>query len=49
MVIILKEMRGFRNILIHEYAAIDDELVYDAAKEKLTDFNKFKKEILKKF
>ncbi|MCG2713032.1 MAG: DUF86 domain-containing protein [Candidatus Omnitrophica bacterium] len=46
MVIVLKEMRGFRNILIHEYTAIDDELVYDAAKEKLTDFNKFKTEIL---
>ena len=44
--IVLKEMRGFRNILIHEYAAIDDELVYEAAKEKSLDFNKFKKEIL---
>jgi uncharacterized protein YutE (UPF0331/DUF86 family) len=25
---VVRQMRGFRNILIHEYAAIDDELVY---------------------
>jgi len=47
MVSILKEMRGFRNILIHEYAAIDDELVFEAIKKRLDDFEKFKKEALK--
>lgn len=47
MVSLLKEMRGFRNILIHEYATIDDELVYKTAQTKLDDFIKFKKEILK--
>jgi len=40
-------MRGFRNILIHEYAAIDDGLVFEAIKKRLDDFEKFKKEALK--
>lgn len=42
----LKEMRGFRNILVNEYAAVDDELVFGTIKTKLEDFRKFKKEIL---
>lgn len=46
MNLILKEMRGFRNILVHEYATIDDELVFKATNTKLEDFRKFKKEIL---
>ncbi len=44
---LLKEMRGFRNILVHEYAEIDDELVFDMATKRLTDFELFKKEILR--
>ena len=43
---LLKEMRGFRNILVHEYAAVDDELVFKTMKEKLDDFKRFKKEVL---
>jgi uncharacterized protein YutE (UPF0331/DUF86 family) len=46
MVSILKGMRGFRNILVHEYAAVDDELVFEAIRERLDDFKKFKKEVL---
>ena len=46
MVSLLKEMRAFRNILIHEYAHVDDELVYEMAKTRLGDFETFKKEIL---
>lgn len=46
MTVTLKEMKGFRNILVHEYAAVDDELVFKAIKTKLKDFRKFKKEIL---
>jgi uncharacterized protein YutE (UPF0331/DUF86 family) len=42
----LKEMRGFRNILVHEYAIVKDEIVFDALKTKLKDFGKFRKEIL---
>jgi uncharacterized protein YutE (UPF0331/DUF86 family) len=43
---ILKRMKGFRNILVHEYGRIDDELVYEVLKNKLDDFDVFKKEIL---
>ena len=42
----LKEMRGFRNILEHEYATVDDEIVFGALKTKLEDFRKFKEEVL---
>ena len=28
----LKRMKGFRNILVHEYGHIDDRLVYDVLK-----------------
>jgi uncharacterized protein YutE (UPF0331/DUF86 family) len=43
---VVRQMRGFRNILIHEYAAIDDELVYTYVNARLGDFESFKKEIL---
>ena len=42
----LREMKGFRNILVHEYAQVDDELVYEAVKKKLGDFEAFKKKVL---
>ena len=42
----LKEMRGFRNILVHEYAHVDDRLVFDAIQERLEDFDAFKQEVL---
>jgi len=41
----LKEMRGFRNILVHEYAAIDNELAFKILKTKINSFAGFKKEI----
>jgi uncharacterized protein YutE (UPF0331/DUF86 family) len=41
----LREMRGFRNILIHEYAAVDDELVYSYVKTNIKDFEEFKTQI----
>ena len=43
---ILREMKGFRNILIHEYATVDDEIVYSYAKMNVNDFDEFKKQIL---
>jgi len=43
---LLKEMRAFRNVLIHEYASVDDELIYEKAKTRLDDFKAFKKEVL---
>ncbi|MFW6118265.1 MAG: type VII toxin-antitoxin system HepT family RNase toxin [Chloroflexota bacterium] len=43
----LKEMKGFRNILVHEYARIDDRVAYEVARSRLGDFEKFKEEILR--
>ena len=45
---ILKDMKGFRNILVHKYGAVDDELVFEMLSERLNDFNKFKEEVLSK-
>jgi len=42
----LKEMKRFRNILIHNYAKIDDSLVYDNVIKNNKDFLDFKTEIL---
>ena len=42
----LKDMKGFRNILVHEYAEIDDAVVYKAIRDRLGDFEAFKREVL---
>ena len=42
----LKRMRGFRNILVHEYGHIDDRLVYDVLKNNIGDFSSIRKEII---
>jgi uncharacterized protein YutE (UPF0331/DUF86 family) len=42
----LKKMKGFRNILVHEYGRIDDRLVYDALKNNIDDFDAIRKEII---
>jgi uncharacterized protein YutE (UPF0331/DUF86 family) len=43
---LLKRMKGFRNILVHEYGHIDDRLVYNVLKTNLDDFNAIRKEII---
>ena len=43
---ILIDMKSFRNILVHKYGVVDDELVFEMIDERLGDFNSFKKEIL---
>lgn len=43
---ILKKMKGFRNILVHRYAEVDDELVFQFLKNNIKDFLMFKKEVL---
>lgn len=43
---IIHNMKGFRNILVHKYAEVKDELVFEMIKERLSDFEKFKEEIL---
>jgi len=40
----LKSMRGFRNILVHRYAEVDDELVFENL-GKISDFREFREEI----
>jgi len=42
----LKEMRGFKNILVHGYSKIDDERVFEILSEKLKDFQGFRMEVL---
>jgi len=42
----LMGMKGFRNLLVHKYGGIDDEIVYEMISQNLTDFEKFKNEIL---
>lgn len=43
---ILIGMKGIRNILVHKYGEVKDELVFEVLSEKLEDFDKFKKEVL---
>ena len=42
----LKRMKGMRNILVHEYGRIDDELVFETVRDGLGDFAAFKREVL---
>lgn len=41
----LKKMKGFRNLLIHRYENIKDNLVYEFISNQLTDFYEFEKTI----
>lgn len=43
----LRRMRRFRNILVHEYGRIDDQLVFEILTNRLGDFEAFKREILR--
>lgn len=38
----LKDIKGFRNILIHRYGYVDNEIVYDNLNSYLNDFYEFK-------
>jgi len=40
----LKLMRGLRNILVHRYAEVDDELVFENL-GNINDFREFRKEV----
>ena len=42
----LKKMKGFRNILVHEYGEVDDMIVYEVLQNNLNDFEAFKQDIL---
>ncbi len=43
----LKTMKGFRNILVHRYGRINDELAFNVLIEHLSDFHVFITEITK--
>lgn len=42
---IMRSMVGFRNLIVHEYAGLDMDKVYTIFNNRLSDFNKFLKEI----
>lgn len=41
----LKDLKGFRNVLIHRYGYVNDEIVYHNLSNYLEDFYKFKNAI----
>ncbi len=43
----IEEMKGFRNILVHRYGKIEDEIAFETLQNNLADFQLFKKEVLK--
>ena len=42
----LQRMKGLRNILVHEYGVVDDEIVFEVVQKRLKDFEAFRREIL---
>jgi uncharacterized protein YutE (UPF0331/DUF86 family) len=42
----LRRMKGFRNILVHEYGDVDDELVFEFLRTRTGDFALFRGEVL---
>ncbi len=42
----IRGMKGFRNILVHRYGKIDDQISYSLLKQHLDDFETFRIEIL---
>lgn len=43
----IREMKGFRNILVHKYGEINDKQVYEFLTSEVSDFSNFDKEIRK--
>jgi uncharacterized protein YutE (UPF0331/DUF86 family) len=43
---LLRRMKGMRNILVHEYGRVDDELIFETVGHRLGDFDAFRREIL---
>ncbi len=42
----LRRMKGLRNLLVHEYGRVNDEIVFGTVRHGLGDFDAFKREIL---
>lgn len=45
MVATLKQMKGFRNILVHGYLHVDDQLVFETVETGREDIRKFNEEV----
>jgi len=43
----IRELKGFRNFLVHRYGRIQDEIAYEDIKEGFDDFTLFNEEIMK--
>ena len=43
----LKRMKGCRNILVHEYGNVLDEIIFETVSTKLADFAEFRRQILR--
>lgn len=43
---VMVDMAGFRNVIVHEYARIDADLVIQVLRERLGDFRRFEAEAL---
>src|SRR6266508_5026153 len=46
MAVVLKRMKGLRNLLVHEYGRINDEIVFETVRQRLGDFDSFKREVV---
>lgn len=46
VLLMLKQMRNLRNILVHEYTEIDDKKVFEIIEYRLNDFVQFKQQVL---
>ena len=42
----LRRMRGCRNILVHEYGRVSDQIVFETVRNRLGDFDRFAGEVL---
>jgi hypothetical protein len=42
----VRRMKGLRNLLVHEYERLDDEIVFETLTHRLGDFEAFKREVL---
>jgi len=43
----IKELKGFRNIIVHRYGKIDDKLSFELIKENMDDFERIIQDIKK--
>ncbi len=42
----LRRMKGLRNLLVHEYGRINDQIVFETVRQRLGDFDAFRGEVL---